>query len=119
MDGDAISIGSMETVAAGYEVRWVAVDSLGGVYFTDEPHSRVMMRNARDLALNLNATVLHANVSGHVSAPSGVATDNYFVYWVNKLDGTQVGSLVQGAIFNTTKSRTLPAAPLTTNAAKS
>merc|ERR1719331_2725501 len=39
--------------------------------------------------------VFAGSTSSHVSAPGGIAIDNYFVYWVNKLDPTKAGTLIK------------------------
>merc|ERR1719473_1453235 len=47
-----------------------------------------------------------------VSGPGGVAVDNFRVFWANKMEGTQVGSVVQGfeAPSDADRTKTLPIA---------
>lgn len=96
--GDAVGVGSMETVASGVEVRAVAVDGLGNVFFTDEPTQRILKVTASMIeAGNTTAEVVYdGGAVKAVSAPGGIALDNFFVYWLNKASGTQVGTLVRG-----------------------
>jgi len=43
-----------------------------------------------------NAQVVYdASNVPEVSAPGGVALDNYFVYWLNKANGNQVGTVIR------------------------
>merc|ERR1719401_2355112 len=41
-------------------------------------------------------TVYNGESLQSVSAPGGIALDNFFVYWLNKNSGTKVGSLLRG-----------------------
>lgn len=96
--GDALVVGSQFTVAAGVEPRWVAVDGLGNVYFSDEATNRVQKVSAQNIESgNTTSDVIYdGSAVGAVSSPGGVAADNYFVYWLNKASGTSAGSLVRG-----------------------
>merc|ERR1719487_1917287 len=75
-------VGSQKVAATGVEVRWVTVDNLGNVYFTVESTQQVM----RITTTNLDAgntspeAVFKGSTSKYVSAPGGIAIDNYFVY---------------------------------------
>ncbi|CAE8625446.1 unnamed protein product [Polarella glacialis] len=96
-NGDKLSVGKMVTVAKGVEVRAVAVDGLGNVVFSEETTNRIMRVTAPMIeAGDTTAQTIYSgdNLSA-VSAPGGVAVDNYFVYWLNKNGGTKVGSLVR------------------------
>lgn len=56
-----------------------------------------------------------------ISAPGGVATDNFYVYWTNKVDGDQVGTVVRDLAVrpnNTTKAGPQKAQVLASNAPK-
>lgn len=96
--GDVLRVGSQKTAAASVEVRWVAVDSVGNVFFSVEPYHRIMKLSteAVEKGSTTAATVYDGAYSSHVSSPGGVAVDNFFVYWTNKEGGTQVGSVVRG-----------------------
>lgn len=95
--GGSLVLGKQLTVIPNVEVRWVSVDGLGNVYFTDEATNKIYKVSAKDAeAGTQSATVLYDGTSeGSVSSPGGIATDNFFVYWVNKASGTQIGSLIR------------------------
>lgn len=89
---------SKQYVAANdVEVRWVSVDSLGNVYFTVESTQMVMRITADQLdrADTRPQVVFEGAKSPFVSAPGGIAIDNYFAYWTNKLDPAKAGTLVR------------------------
>jgi len=94
---DALSLGKMWTAASNVEVRSVAVDGLGNVFFTDEPRQLIMRVTARNLdkgRITPEVVYDHSKVD-QVSAPGGIAVDNYFVYWLNKANGEQAGTVVR------------------------
>jgi hypothetical protein len=89
------------TIAANdVEVRWVAIDGSGNVFITEEGQGQVMRINAEKLLRgDAKPEVIYDSLtSTHVSAPGGIAVDNFHVYWTNKAAGTEenVGSLVRG-----------------------
>lgn len=96
-DGDGLKVGDRSVIADDIEVRWVTVDGVGNVFFSDEPRSRIMRVSADQIDKgNTTAEVLYDSIDTEkVSAPGGITTDNFFVYWVNKASGTQVGSLMR------------------------
>lgn len=91
--GDGLTVGSQITVASGVEARWVTVDGVGNVFFTDEATNKVY-----GIAVGTTgATVLYdGSADAEVSGPGGIVADNFFVYWVNKVSGTTAGTLVRG-----------------------
>lgn len=96
-DRDGLHVGKMWTVAKNVEVRSVAVDGLGNVFFADEPRQLIMRVTADQMDKgDATATVVYdASKTPEVSAPGGIALDNYFVYWLNKANGNQVGTVVR------------------------
>lgn len=99
-DGDSLSCdGRQMVLAEGVESRWVAVDGLGNVFFSDEPNSRIYkLSMTRILRGNINAEILYdGQTMTQVNRPGGVALDNFHVYWTNKHFGTTVGTVVKGA----------------------
>lgn len=97
-NGDTISVGKQQVVAANVQTRAVSVDGLGNVIFSDEPTSRIMkVSNEMIEAGNTKAMTIYDGSSlNGLKAPGGVAIDNYFVYWLNKASGTKVGTLMRG-----------------------
>lgn len=95
--GDSLSVSKQHVVAENVEVRAVAVDGLGNVFFTEEPTQRILRLTAKmiDDGVMTAETMYSANATRAVSAPGGIALDNYFVYWLNKDSGTSVGTLVR------------------------
>jgi len=96
-DREGLRVGRMWTAAKNVEVRSVAVDGLGNVFFADEPR-QLIMRVAAEQLDNGDSTaevVYDSSGTAQVSAPGGIALDNYFVYWLNKANGNQVGTVVR------------------------
>jgi len=117
--------GQQFIVAQNSESRWVAVDGVGNVFFSNEAQSQILKVAAtRVLRGDPSAEVVYdgAGVS-QVSRPGGVAVDNFHVFWTNKLSGNQVGSLVKGAEIPETLSNgvaiTLSVSVLAKNVARS
>jgi sugar lactone lactonase YvrE len=98
VNGDQLVAGSQFTVADSVQARWVAVDGLGNVYFTDEPNNKIRKVTAKMIedGSKTSQVVYDGASISMVSAPSGIAVDNFFAYWLNKAAGTQVGSVVRG-----------------------
>jgi len=96
VDG-SLKVGKMETIADGVEVRAVAVDGIGNVWFTDEPNQRIMRVPARAIEeRDTTPEIVYDGVDfQEVRSPGGIAVDNFYVYWLNKADGKKVGSLIR------------------------
>lgn len=109
--GDSLLVDEQVPVAENVEARWVAVDSLGDVYFTDELGNRLMKVTVQRI-LDGDTTpevVLAADSDSHISSPGGIASDNFYLYWTNKVNGNQVGSVVRSLLetsSNLTENRT-------------
>jgi sugar lactone lactonase YvrE len=98
--GDQLSIDSRQTVISeGLESRWVAVDGLGNVFFSDEPESKIYkITMSKILRGNTDAEVMYdGQTLTQVNRPGGVAVDNFHIFWTNKHFGTQSGTVVKGA----------------------
>eukprot|EP00747_Dinoflagellata_sp_TGD_P182503 gnl/TRDRNA2_/TRDRNA2_36776_c0_seq4.p1 gnl/TRDRNA2_/TRDRNA2_36776_c0~~gnl/TRDRNA2_/TRDRNA2_36776_c0_seq4.p1 ORF type:complete len:330 (-),score=73.74 gnl/TRDRNA2_/TRDRNA2_36776_c0_seq4:99-1088(-) len=97
--GDALEAGEQQTIATKVETRWVAVDGVGNVFFSDEPHHRIMKVSAKSIEKGsaVPEVVYDGASINAVSAPGGIAVDNFHVFWTNKDVGTQVGSVVEGS----------------------
>lgn len=92
-----LSVGSQQDVALNVETRAVAVDGLGNVWFTDEPNQKIFRISAKNISLGVTTPEQMYVGSPNISAPGGIALDNYFAYWLNKASGTTSGSVVRGA----------------------
>lgn len=119
-----LSVGPQMVVASDVEARWVAVDGLGNVFFSDEPQNKIMKIPTNVVtAGNTSAlTAFDGATLVHVSAPGGVAVDGFNTFWVNKHTGTQAGSVVRGAEVpggGSTSGETVSALELSKNSDKS
>jgi sugar lactone lactonase YvrE len=99
LSGEELVVGDQITLAEDVEARWVTVDGVGNVYFTCEVNHRIMMISAKDVEDGSGkGTVIfddsNASVGG-VSGPGGIATDNFFLYWTNKVDSLTHGTVVR------------------------
>lgn len=94
---DRLNVGAQQVAAKGVEVRWVAVDDLGNVFFTVESTHRIMRITAEniDRGSTQAEVVFDGNKNNMVNAPGGIAIDNYFAWWSNKLDPDKAGTIVQ------------------------
>jgi len=92
-----LRVSKMWTAAKNVEVRSVAVDGLGNVFFADEPKQLIMRLSAEQLDKgDTTAEVVYdSSKMPEVSAPGGIAVDNYFVYWLNKANGDQAGTVIR------------------------
>jgi hypothetical protein len=112
--GKAVVDGEASVAANDVEARWVACDGIGNLFVSDEARNYIMKIPAdgsfrRDSLTSSSASVVYSgNVLTQVSAPGGVAVDNFHIFWSNKAVGTTAGSVVKG--FET---------PPSTNAAES
>lgn len=98
--GNVMVSGEPSVAAQDKEVRWVAVDGTGNVFITDEANGQILRVPAEKLLRGdpTPIVVYDTTSNTHVSAPGGIAVDNFHVYWTNKAAGTEenVGSLVRG-----------------------
>lgn len=94
---ERLYVSSQKVAAEGVEVRWVTVDNLGNVYFTVESTQRIMRITAEKLDRGDTSpeVVFEGSSSSMVSAPAGIAIDNYFAYWANKLNPEKAGTVVR------------------------
>jgi len=98
--GDSLSTDGRQTVVSeNAESRWVAVDGLGNVFFSDEPKSKILkITMARMVRGNTEPEVIYAGSNlTQVNHPGGVAVDNFHVFWSNKRYGTKAGTVVKGS----------------------
>mmetsp|Transcript_33162 Transcript_33162/g.95420 ORF Transcript_33162/g.95420 Transcript_33162/m.95420 type:complete len:372 (-) Transcript_33162:42-1157(-) len=103
----SLGVDEQTPVAEDVEARWVTVDGLGNVYLTDEEQGKVFKISARQmLDGDTEARPAYAEAGpgdssggvaagGAVSAPGGIATDNFHVFWTNKEQGETVGTVMK------------------------
>lgn len=98
VEGGALRAGRRTVLARDAESRWVAVDGVGTVFFSDEPRNRILRITIEQALRGAGSSeVVHSGAElAQVNEPGGVAVDNFNVYWTNKHFGTQVGSVVRG-----------------------
>lgn len=100
VNGDTLSTDGRQTIVSdNAESRWVAVDGLGNVFFSDEPKSRILkITMARMVRGNTNPEIVYSGKDvTQVSHPGGVAVDNFHVFWSNKRFGTKAGTVVKAS----------------------
>lgn len=102
-DGDALVLeGTPKAVFTGVSTKWVTVDSVGNLFFTDENTNQIMSISGNALAEALKtgttvdkATAIYKSDSTpNVKTPQGIAADNLMVYWGNGEGGADAGSVV-------------------------
>jgi len=110
-----LEVGAPFAVLSNIQVRWLTLDAHGTLFVTDEGNNVVYKVPAEHLVRPAEFSFLEGSATGSytdlpvepitlydgkqvsgVSAPSGIAVDNYRVFWANKVSGTEVGSVVQG-----------------------
>lgn len=99
-NGDQLTTdGKKTTISSRHESRWVSVDGVGNVFFSDEPRNLILKVPAdKTLRGDTEPEVIYDGSSlEQVNAPGGIAVDNFHVYWTNKHYGQQVGSVVRGS----------------------
>eukprot|EP00747_Dinoflagellata_sp_TGD_P166843 gnl/TRDRNA2_/TRDRNA2_190272_c0_seq1.p1 gnl/TRDRNA2_/TRDRNA2_190272_c0~~gnl/TRDRNA2_/TRDRNA2_190272_c0_seq1.p1 ORF type:complete len:330 (+),score=50.35 gnl/TRDRNA2_/TRDRNA2_190272_c0_seq1:68-1057(+) len=104
-DDTLTTVGGQVVIATNTEARWVAVDGMGNVFFSDEPNNLILKITAeKSLRGDTTPEVIYdGNEVDSVSRPGGIAVDNFHVYWTNKEIGTQVGSVIEGSEMPTGK----------------
>lgn len=90
--------GKQTIISEGAEARWVSVDGMGNVFFSDEPRNTIYkITGSKILRGNGDAEVLYDGESfTQVNRPGGIAVDNFHVFWTNKHDGIKSGAVVRG-----------------------
>lgn len=97
-DGKLIYTGDPVTVAQDVKPRWVAVDGVGNVFFSNGADNMIqrVLAERMELGDTRSELVYNGNTVYQVSRPSGIAVDNFNVYWANREQGTKLGSLAMG-----------------------
>merc|ERR1719387_233182 len=97
-NGVLLTDGGQSIAAQNVEARWVGVDGSGAIFFSDERNNLIQkVSGERILRGDPTPVTLYSGAEvSEVSAPGGIAVDNFHVFWSNKVLGTQVGSVVKG-----------------------
>jgi len=97
-NGLLMTNGAATVAAQNVEARWVAVDGIGNLFFTDEMTNVVEKVTGEQLRKGqaTPGVIYDGATVQEVNRPGGIATDNFHVFWSNKAIGTQVGSVVRG-----------------------
>lgn len=115
-NGQIKTYGTRWVAVEGYAAQWLAVNSVGDLYFTgkatvDPPESSydgVYRMDAAKIARKdaLNPTEVYTrsnsgNPNPKVWMPSGIAVDSFYIYWGNQENGQSHGSVNKGSRQNT------------------
>lgn len=102
LNGNHLSTdGKQSIISHSAESRWVAVDGVGNVFFSDEPRNLILKVSAEKALRGGDPpepeVVYNGNSVAEVNEPGGVAVDNFHIFWTNKHFGTQAGSVIRGS----------------------
>jgi len=92
VDDAHLRVGKMQTLAKNVEARWVAADGRGNVFFSNEAGNEIMKISSEG---GLPQAVY---AGGAVSGPGGIVTDNFNLFWTNKVNGESTGVLVSAPV---------------------
>lgn len=92
-------------VVQGVDTKWITVDHVGNLYYSDTNAGQIGMIPAKALlqalrdgttatASDIEIVFSQANDPDKIRQPQGVAVDNFDVMWANGMDGTKKGSIV-------------------------
>jgi len=97
-DGELLQDGTRQVAAQNVEARWIAVDGVGNLFFTDESANTISFVSANKLRGGVPTPEILYNGAtvAQVSSPGGIAADNFHIYWSNKSAGVTVGSVIRG-----------------------
>mmetsp|Transcript_137325 Transcript_137325/g.238748 ORF Transcript_137325/g.238748 Transcript_137325/m.238748 type:complete len:334 (-) Transcript_137325:22-1023(-) len=117
-DSGKLKVEGQKTIADNVEVRWVTLDSIGNLYFSDEANNKIMRVDAQDVQ-DGNATVQVWYDTSHalISAPGGIITDNFKLYWTNKIQGDMAGVIISAPV-NKDEGDVIPTTALSKNIEK-
>lgn len=86
--------GPQNVAVANTPARWVTVDSHGTLFFTVEG-SGLIQKAPAGVHQATPITLYNVQSTPAVSAPGGIATDGFYIYWANKAMGTEKGTVVK------------------------
>lgn len=110
--GDSLEAGASIELADDVEARWVVADGRGNVFFSDEAKNKILKIPPN----GGKPEVIYTGGANKVSGPGGVVTDNFNLFWTNKVNGKSSGSLVSGPMVPNSSQ---PVTVLSKNIAKS
>lgn len=96
-DGDIVTDGVQYVAASNVEARWVSVDELGYIFFTEESTQVVKKLAPFNPAYKDARTpkiLFTADLSPAVSSPGGIVADARNIFWTNKAEGKSQGVVV-------------------------
>eukprot|EP00392_Amoebophrya_sp_AT5.2_P005724 g5734.t1 len=111
-NGDQLSLksGAGKTAALEVAAKWCAVDHVGNLYFTTSDAATNLFKLHKVPASALTgdgvssaaaAEVLYSNAdTPELSAPAGIVSDNYHLYWANEVLGRTKGSIGRAPVGN-------------------
>lgn len=111
--GFSLEAGPQRTVLANLTedggATGLAVDSMGNLFFTMGKAGRVRVVDARSLKSKtpVAKTMYSAKSLSAVAMPTGIAADNFNVFWANKQGTAQLGTVVQAASASRSQPRTV------------
>lgn len=96
--GGLTTTSKQKVAANNVQARWVAVDLQGNIFFSDEGNNMLMKVTADNFARGnpQPEVVYNGKEITEVSGPGGVAADGFNLFWTNKIEGTNVGSVCKG-----------------------
>lgn len=98
-NSSGLTASQKRVIVPDVEVRWIALDSQGDMFMTDEANSQILkVSYASIIDGNAVPTVLYDAGNPQVSSPGGIATDNFHLYWTNKKEGQQAGSVIEAPV---------------------
>lgn len=89
-----LTVGHKVTLASNVESRWVAVDGRGNIFFTNEAKNQILKIPSQGGPAEAVYSGGPDNLGSGVSAPGGISTDNFHLFWTNKVDGDKAGVLI-------------------------
>lgn len=99
-NGELQYSGSFETIVSNVEAKWIAVDHVGALFYTDGVSVHTVGRNGPLLqgsspSFKPASLIYNGESTTEVNKPAGLTTDNFNVFWVNSAEGLRYGSVIK------------------------
>lgn len=123
-DGDVLTVLGAKRVVPDVTAHWLALDSLGTLYFTDTTANKISSISAECVSAKLGSlpwtgpetVVLYDGTNvPKVKMPKGLAVDGFNVFWANGESGTVDGAVVQAPVMPPTDAPETAVNSLTSN----